>query len=165
VRVAFDPLTNPATATIAHRDKHEVLCEAVCVDPFAEGDASSAIATARALRQLMRREYRVLLPDRETGAQRVQVSETELRTIDRAIEIRRGGNASHEDTKDTNLSEHPTRANGEAGTASLGTTAQTATERPRGGVSEATPAPRASRADLSQSLRRRAAAVVQHENF
>lgn len=150
VRVAFDPLANPATATIACLDKHEVLCEAVCVDPFSGGDASSAIATARALRQLMRREYRVLLPDRETGAQRVHVAETELRTSERAVEIRRGGSPEEGSRKDAKTPNEEITLS--------------ASPRPR--VSESSePVPRASRSDLSSSLRRRAANLQQHEQI
>ena len=144
VRVAFDPLQSPAIATIAHATKEQVLCEATCVDPFALGDSSPEVSTARALRALMRREYRVLLPDKKTGAQRIHLAETEIRTAESAIELRRGGEAPAEELPACGL---------DAGTpgAPLVRSAMPA------------PEPRASRADLSKSLRRRAAGLTQHE--
>jgi len=63
--VAFDPMQSPAIATIAALRKEEVLCEAVNVDPFAVGDTNPEVSAARALRAMMRREYRVLLPDKK----------------------------------------------------------------------------------------------------
>lgn len=142
VLVAFDPMANPCTAVIADVDKHQRLCEAVCVDPWAMGDATDAIAQAKALRQMMRREYRVLLPDKVTGVQRVHVSETEIRTKDRMIEVR-SGDAASEPVEETKPAESSVRA-----------------ER----AAVATPESRASSADLFGSLRRRAGAIKETEH-
>jgi len=143
VRVAFDPLQSPCIATIAHATKEQVLCEAVDVDPFAQGDTSTEVSTARALRALMRREYRVLLPDK-SGAQRITVAESERRATDHMMEVRRGGNAPAEEVP--------------VGGPSVGT--RTAPLE-RGTLPA--PTPRTTRADLSQSLRRRAANIPQHD--
>lgn len=143
VRIAFDPLANPATATIVHPTKEEVFCEAVCVDPFAQGDTTAEVSIARQLRQMMRREYRVLLPDKKTGAQRIHLAESERRTPEAALEIRSGELAAPAAT------EMPADSV-PMGSASTGSRA-------------ATPAPDARdvAADFSRSLRRRAERVKQ----
>lgn len=142
VRVAFDPLITPCVATIARIDREEVLCEATAYDPFAEGDTTEAVRQARMLRQMMRREYRVLLPDKKTGAQRIHLAESERRTPEAALEIRTGELAAPAESiapPEAPLEERalPSRSATSAADA------------------------RADRADLSRSLRRRAAAVAQ----
>jgi hypothetical protein len=144
VRVAFDPMQSPAIATIAALHKEEVLCEAVDVDPFAVGDTNPEVSTARALRAMIRREYRVLLPDKATGAQRIAVAETESRTTQRSIEWRQNFSGTTDTTDRT-------------GEAPINKPA--ATVERRGGLGEGETA-RASRADVSRSLRRRAALVT-----
>ena len=144
VRVAFDPLQNPAIATIAAVGKEEVLCEAVAVDPFAQGDPSSDVSVARALRALMRREYRVLLPDKKTGAQRIHVAETEIRTPERSIEVRTGGEAPAQKLP----------VGGHSTGSPIEVPARSALPAPE---------PRTSRADCSNSLRRRAARALQNQ--
>ena len=153
VLVAFDPLSNPCTATVADPKTRKVLCEAVSVDPEAHDNPDEGVRVARALRQLMRREYRVLLPDAKSGAQRVQHSETEIRSDRGMVEVRSGTLSS-------------TPHHNEAGVPDgvrLASMAQMATERPRGEM-EASSTPRASRADLGNSLRRRAARIAAEEH-
>ena len=141
VRVAFDPLLAEPSAIIAEVDKPTVLCTAHCVDPHAM-DTDKAVALAKAMRQMMRREYRVLLPDGRTGAQTVVVAETEHRTMDRSLEIRSGAGA--------------TPAPREAASASV----EEASSRIQARTGEALipSAPRTRPADLSSSLHRRARA-------
>jgi hypothetical protein len=139
VRVAFDPLQSPAVATIARVDREEVLCTAAAFDPFAEGDVSREVREARELRAMMRREYRVLLPDRKTGAQRLVLSESERRTPEAALEIH-GGELAGARAESVAPSESQVAA---------------APARPAQPETEL----RATRADVSRSLRRRAAAL------
>lgn len=143
VRVAFDPLQNPALATIAHPAKEEVFCEATCVDPFAQGDTAPEVSIERQLRQMMRREYRVLLPDKKTGAQRIQLAESERRTPEAALEIHTG----------------------ELAVSGPAPAPETEAARPPARERAAEPArdARADRAAQSASLRRRAARAVQDQ--
>jgi len=138
VRIAFDPLQNPCEAIIADIDRPRVLCTATSVDPWNK-DTDAATAEVKALRAIMRREYRSLMVDGD-GAQRLGVKETEVRGIDRAVEIRSGSGAAPEGDG----------CDGRDGFSAASGSAVRRDETP------ATPN-RATRADLSLSIRRRAA--------
>lgn len=78
--VAFDPQTARDTgATILDPRTRRVICQAHCLSAAAGVDASQAGRVTKDIRDMVRREYRVLLPDARSGQTAVARRETELR--------------------------------------------------------------------------------------